>query len=89
LARHYEPEASGGFDVDRMTPDYYAREVRGIVAFTLRVERLEAKFKLSQNRDEADHANIIRKLRARADDDSHGVAEAMARLHARRFGSEI
>ena len=78
LAQHYEPEGSGGFDVDRLTPGFYAREVRGIVAFTMPVERLEAKFKLSQNRDAADHANIVRQLLKRADDDSRAVAARMA-----------
>jgi len=87
LSRHYEP--GGAFDVDRLTPGFYAKEVRGIVAFTIRVERLAAKFKLSQNRNEADHANVVRRLRERPDDDSRGIAEAMAARHRQRFSSDI
>lgn len=76
LSRRYE-DTPGGFAVDRMTPEYYAKEVRGIVAFRIKVERVEAAFKLSQNRNATDHANIVRQLEARGDEPSRGVARAM------------
>lgn len=84
LARHYEPAgaASGGFDVDAMTPRLRDAELRGIVGFRIRVERVEASFKLSQNRDAANRARVVAKLRERGDPGSLAIAEAMERPEA-------
>jgi transcriptional regulator len=49
----------------------------GIVGFEIAVERLEGKFKLSQNRPTADRPRIVAALDARVDADSHGVAALM------------
>ncbi len=82
LSRHYEPDADSGagFDVDRMTPRRRDAELLGIVGFRLRVETLEASFKLSQNRDGANRERIVAKLRERGDASSLAVAAAMAAL---------
>ncbi len=52
--------------------------MKGLVGFEIKIERIEAQFKLSQNRHPVDYANIIAQLRQRGDALSHGVAEAMA-----------
>jgi len=80
LSSRYEPEGSPPprFAVDTMTPAYYRKEARGIIGFRIAVETIQAKFKLSQNRHDADHARIIVKLRERGDENSLGVANAMA-----------
>ncbi len=80
LARHYEPEdaAPPRFEVDGLSPGFYAKEVRGIVGFTIEVDRVQASFKLSQNRNPADHANVIRRLLERGDENSVAIARAMA-----------
>ena len=53
---------------DRWTPDlpadYLQRMVAGVVAFELRIERLEGKFKLSQNRPESDRTRVAAALEA-------------------------
>jgi transcriptional regulator len=54
-------------------------ELKGIVAFELVVTRVDAAFKLSQNRNDGDHARIIQELEQRGDDDSRGIAAAMRR----------
>ena len=79
LARHYEPESQAGprFDVERMTPSLRDAEILGIVGFRIRVDSVEASFKLSQNRDAADRARVIARLRERGDAGSLGVAAAM------------
>ncbi|MDD3763478.1 MAG: FMN-binding negative transcriptional regulator [Nevskiales bacterium] len=51
--------------------------LRNIVAFEIRVERIEAKFKMSQNRTAADRAGVIRQLEAGADPQAHAVARWM------------
>jgi transcriptional regulator len=84
LSRHYEPLGAPEprFDVDRLTPGFYGKEVRGIVGFTIPVSRIEVAFKLSQNRNAADHANVIHKLKERGDEQSAAVAAAMERRTA-------
>jgi transcriptional regulator len=54
--------------------------VNGIIGLEIRVRRLEGKWKLGQNRSEADRAGVIRGLRARGDADSLAVANEMAAL---------
>ena len=57
--------------------------VRAIVGFELTISKLEGKYKLSQNRAEADHAGVVRGLVGEAD----ATAAAMAGLmqaHARK-----
>jgi transcriptional regulator len=49
----------------------------GIVGFAVAVTRIDAGYKLSQNRSDEDHANIVRELENRDDADSHNVAAAM------------
>lgn len=79
LSLHYEPNGptGDGFDVDRMTPRLRDAELGGIVGFRIRVERVEAAFKLSQNRDRKNLERIVAKLRERGDDASRAIADAM------------
>lgn len=42
--------------------DYYAKMVRAIVAFEVPIARVEGKYKLSQNRSEADQQSVIAHL---------------------------
>jgi transcriptional regulator len=81
LSEHYEPVASSPprFDFDAMPGDLRAAELKGIVGFSMRVTRVEASFKLSQNRHEADRARIVAELLSRGDDASRQIAEAMTR----------
>ena len=39
--------------------DYIAAQLRGIIGFRLVIDRLEGKWKLSQNRTEADRQGVI------------------------------
>lgn len=51
-----------------------------IVGFEIRVERIEGKFKLSQNRSAEDRAGVREGLFARGDESSRKVGELMAEL---------
>jgi transcriptional regulator len=42
--------------------DFRDRLLRAIVGFELRIERIEAKFKLSQNRERADYEGVVAEL---------------------------
>jgi transcriptional regulator len=48
-----------------------------IVAFTLEIESIQGKRKLSQNKSDGDRNGVIRGLHERASDDDRAIAEAM------------
>ncbi len=79
LSEHYEPptQPPPRFDLDAMPADQRQAEIKGIVGFELVGEKVEAAFKLSQNRNAGDYARIIRELEARGDDASRAIARAM------------
>ena len=51
--------------------------LKAIVGFEMPIERLEGKFKLSQNRSAADRAGAIAGLRAENDPAAHALADLM------------
>ena len=53
--------------------------MRGVAAFSIEVMKIEASYKLSQNRDEESYRNIVTHLEQRTDDMSHDTADAMKR----------
>ncbi|MGC1986482.1 MAG: FMN-binding negative transcriptional regulator [Candidatus Cybelea sp.] len=59
--------------------DYRESQLRGIVAFELRAEKIYAKAKLSQNRTMADRLRVIENLKASADQIDRECAEDMIR----------
>jgi transcriptional regulator len=70
-------ESNSPYQLETLPKDFVEKEIKGIVAFQIEVTRIEANYKLSQNRKDEDYANIITQLEKRTDDLSHGVAEAM------------
>ena len=70
-------EKSGRYRMETLPQDFVEKEIRGVMAFQIEVTRIEANYKLSQNRTDDDYRNIISHLEKRTDDLSHGVAAAM------------
>lgn len=64
LSSHYESHRPSPWRMRDLAPDYVATMLRAIVGFTIVVERLEGKFKLSQNRPGADAARVAAALEA-------------------------
>lgn len=71
------------YQMEALPTDFVEREIKAIAGFQIEVTNIEASFKLSQNRDAQDYANIITELHKREDDNSQGVAEAMEKQQAR------
>lgn len=59
--------------------DYYASMTKGIVAFEIRINRLEGKFKLSQNRPDVDQRHVLDRLSGSDDPAQRALAHAMRR----------
>ncbi len=74
IKRH---EAENQYKLETLPQDFVAKEMKGIVAFQIVVTRIEANYKLSQNRNDEDYHNIVSRLEERDDEMSRGVAEAM------------
>lgn len=77
LMDRYETSASSPVSMDKLPPDMVAREMRGVVAFRISIEEVQAQWKLSQNRDDADYARIVAELERLQDAQARAVAKAM------------
>ncbi|MDR6846644.1 FMN-binding negative transcriptional regulator [Flavobacterium granuli] len=54
-------------------------QTRGIVAFEIKIEEIQAQTKMSQNRDDKNHSNIISELEKTENPQSMAVAKEMAK----------
>ena len=70
-------EGGTNYRMETLQQDFVEKQMNGTVGFQVNVRRIEASYKLSQNRDDEDHHNIIERLREREDEMSHQVADAM------------
>src|ERR1700690_1460967 len=75
LIKRYETQSD--YRMETLPPDFREKEMRGAVGFQVKVTRVEANFKLSQNRSDEDHANVIEQLEARGDEQSLAIANEM------------
>src|SRR5262245_42503529 len=67
--------------VEDAPADYVTAQVKGIVGVEIPIERIEGKWKVSQNRPVADRAGVVAGFRARGE-----AGEPMANLVAERGG---
>src|SRR2546421_493488 len=64
----------------RLPPGNAAEQSRNIVAFRIKLERVETKLKLSQNRELEDRHRVIAKLEASDSQDAQATAAWMKRV---------
>ncbi len=77
LTAKHEGHRAEPWSVDDAPPRYVAGQLRAIVGVEVEVTRVEAKWKLSQNRPEADQEGVLSGLDAEPGAGSHAVAAAM------------
>ncbi|MHB8779295.1 MAG: FMN-binding negative transcriptional regulator [Anaerolineales bacterium] len=75
LVKKHEVET--GYSLEGLPEDFVQKEMKGVAGFEVQVTRIDAGYKLSQNRNDEDHENIIRELQERGDPNSTEVAKAM------------
>jgi len=80
MVGYYESDATDNWSMDRLPESYIEKMLNGIVAFEMPIERLEGKFKLSQNRTPADRAGAIKGLRETGNAEAAEVARLMAEI---------
>ncbi|MBT8219016.1 MAG: FMN-binding negative transcriptional regulator [Bacteroidia bacterium] len=77
LVDKYETRIKSDFAIENLSEKTLKREMRGIVGFELVIERVEAAFKMSQNRDEVSYRQIIDHLARDGEAENKEVAELM------------
>lgn len=80
LTERHEHDRPGRWWVGDAPAKYIEGQLRAIVGIELTVQQIEAKDKLSQNRDPADQAGAIAGLRAEQDPGAHAIAGLMQAL---------
>lgn len=70
-------EAGTSYRLENLPEEFVEKEMKGVFGFALDVTRIDGGYKLSQNRNDEDHANIIHELQQRGDENSQMVAQEM------------
>lgn len=83
LVDHYEQASAQPVSVEKMTPAYLQKQMNGLVGFEIQITKMEASWKLSQNRDEENYQRIIDQLERRGDEHSTLVAAEMRKASAK------
>jgi transcriptional regulator len=65
------------YQVESMPADLLEEKMKGVVGVQILVTKIQAKFKLSQNRTRAERENVAAQLEERSDANSLGIARAM------------
>jgi transcriptional regulator len=77
LVNKYEKDSEKPVSLESLSPDYVNRALQGIVGLEISITRIEASYKLSQNRDDENYNNVIHELEKRKDENASQVASIM------------
>jgi len=78
LTNRYEQKSSSPVSLDTL-PESVQKQMNGIVGFEISINKIEAAFKLSQNRSDEDFENIIKQLRLSNELSASLMADVMER----------
>ena len=84
LTRRHEAGRPDPWHVSDAPEEYVAQQMKAIVGLTVEIERLEGKWKMSQNRSDADIAGVISGLNASTAERDRAVAAVVAVVAERR-----
>lgn len=77
LLEKYEHHRENPVLWDKLSPSLLEKEMKGIVGFKIKVNEIQAAYKMSQNRNEADYRNIVEQLQQEENPESSQMAEEM------------
>ena len=77
LLEKYEKHRENPVLWDKLSSSLLEKEIKGIVGFKIKVGEIQAAYKLSQNRNETDYANIVEQLHNEENPDSKQIADMM------------
>ncbi|MEX3914083.1 FMN-binding negative transcriptional regulator [Bacillus paralicheniformis] len=73
----YEKHRENPILWDNLSPQLLERQLKAIVGFKIKVEDIQAAYKLSQNRNDTDYMNIIDQLQNEGDPHAEQLAAVM------------
>jgi len=76
LVNKYEMNSENPISVEKMS-SRTLKQINGIVGFSIRINEIQAAYKLSQNRNESDYHNIVDKLENIENPTTNEVAKEM------------
>jgi transcriptional regulator len=76
LVDKYEANSENPVSVEKMSSKTL-KQINGIIGFSIKINEIQAAYKLSQNRNESDYHNIVDKLENTGDAISNEVAKEM------------
>lgn len=79
LMDKYEAASARPVRISDIPEKSFHNNLRAITGFEMSIDRIETRFKLSQNRNDRDHAEIVRQLRASGDSQAAEIADEMAK----------
>lgn len=80
MLKKYEQGRDNAVLWDTLDPTFLKQEMKGIVGFKVKVEKVEASFKLSQNRNNDDYKSITNNLKNENDVSAIEVANWMEKM---------
>jgi len=88
LVNKYEADAitENPYKLENLPKDFVEKEMKGIIGFQIKINRIEAKFKLSQNRHHQDYDNVIAELEKSGDAGAVEIAKAMGQNRVSLYG---
>ena len=78
LTARHEPERGSAWTTDDPPAEYLTQQLGGIIAIEMTISRLEGKWKMSQNRGEADVSGVVEGLRGSGNMQDAAVADIVA-----------
>jgi transcriptional regulator len=82
MVNHYEEGRKGRFHLHQFEEKELQAHLNGVVGFEMSMDRIEAAFKLSQNRKDQDYQEIIRQLENTKDPLQSHIANEMRKLRS-------
>lgn len=85
LVNRYENASEKPFKMAHLSDDYLQSHLKALVAFEISIDRIDAKQKLSQNRNEHNYDLVLNELEKRDDAQSDAVKREMERIKGDLF----
>ena len=79
-----EGEGNPAYSVEGLPERFLQNEMRALVGLEVEISRMQASFKLSQNRDEANYRNILDELGNRHEAGDPALREEMRKVYERK-----
>ncbi|WP_343306191.1 FMN-binding negative transcriptional regulator [Chitinophaga niabensis] len=84
LMQHYEAGSENPVHVHDIPAKEFQNNLKAITGFEISVDRVDTRFKLSQNRNDHDYFSVVDHLKEIGDDHSHRIASEMELRRGRK-----